>query len=220
MVENFIIWGSAGHSLVLSEIIEGQGGRVIALFDNDSSARSLIFGVPVYFGQDSFRQWLKMNPSIPNLAASVAIGGSKGRERQEISKQFKIYGIPMPPIIHPSSSVSKSAKIDVGTHVLANTVVASNVVIGKDCIVNNSANVDHETVLESGVHIAPGAVLCGCVYVGENTLIGAGAVILPRIRVGKNSIIGAGAVVTKNVPNDVVVAGNPAVFLKKRCEDA
>jgi len=40
--------------------------------------------------------------------------------------------------------------------------------------------------------------------------VGAGAVVLPRLTIGANSIVGAGAVVTRDVPPDSVVAGNPA----------
>ena len=45
--------------------------------------------------------------------------------------------------------------------------------------------------------------------------IGTGAIILPGIEVGERAIIGAGAVVTKNVPADSIVAGNPARLLRR-----
>jgi acetyltransferase-like isoleucine patch superfamily enzyme len=44
--------------------------------------------------------------------------------------------------------------------------------------------------------------------------IGANATILPGIRIGKNSLVGAGSVVTKDVPENSVVAGNPARIIK------
>lgn len=47
-----------------------------------------------------------------------------------------------------------------------------------------------------------------------NASIGAGAIILPGISIGKNSLIGAGSVVTKDVPDNVIVAGNPAQYLR------
>ena len=86
--------------------------------------------------------------------------------------------------------------------------------MGSVCIVNNSVNVDHECQFGSGVHIAPGAVLCGCVAVADNTMIGAGAVVLPRLRVGSGALVGAGAVVTRDVPDGAVVVGNPAKIIR------
>lgn len=53
----------------------------------------------------------------------------------------------------------------------------------------------------------------------EKCWIGAGAIVLPSVHyIGKNSIIGAGSVVTKDVPDNVVVAGNPATIIR-RLED-
>lgn len=47
-------------------------------------------------------------------------------------------------------------------------------------------------------------------YVEQGVSIGAGAVILPGIRIGQGAFVGAGSVVTKDVPKNVMVCGNPA----------
>lgn len=53
----------------------------------------------------------------------------------------------------------------------------------------------------------------GRVTIEDNVFIGASAVVLPCVRIGKNSIIGANSVITKDVPEGVVVAGNPAKII-------
>jgi acetyltransferase-like isoleucine patch superfamily enzyme len=50
----------------------------------------------------------------------------------------------------------------------------------------------------------------GPIEIKDNCQIGVRATILPHVTIGPNSIVGAGSVVTKSVPPDVVVAGNPA----------
>ena len=50
---------------------------------------------------------------------------------------------------------------------------------------------------------------------GKNVWIGAAAILLPGVTVGDNSVIGAGAVVTRDVPANTVVAGNPARVIRK-----
>ena len=82
-------------------------------------------------------------------------------------------------------------------------------------LVNHGAVVDHECVIGDGVHIAPGATLCGCITVERNVMIGAGSVVLPRVVIGASSVIGAGAVVTKDVPAGTTVVGNPARIIRQ-----
>ncbi|MNO37759.1 putative acetyltransferase [compost metagenome] len=53
------------------------------------------------------------------------------------------------------------------------------------------------------------------VIIGENVWIGSNVTILPGVTIGDNSVVAAGAVVTKNVPENTVVAGVPAKELKK-----
>ena len=49
--------------------------------------------------------------------------------------------------------------------------------------------------------------------IGDNVFLGANAVVLPGVKIGNQVIIGAGAVVTKNVEDNMVVAGNPAKII-------
>jgi acetyltransferase-like isoleucine patch superfamily enzyme len=53
------------------------------------------------------------------------------------------------------------------------------------------------------------------VIISDNVWIGMNAIILKGVTIGENSVVAAGAVVTKSVPANVVVAGNPAVITKK-----
>ena len=53
------------------------------------------------------------------------------------------------------------------------------------------------------------------VHIGKNCWIGAGAIILPGITIGDHSVIGAGSVVTKDIPANVVAAGNPCKILRE-----
>lgn len=52
------------------------------------------------------------------------------------------------------------------------------------------------------------------ITIGNNVWIGGGVNVLSGVTVGNNVVIGAGSVVTKDVPNDVVVAGNPAKIIR------
>jgi acetyltransferase-like isoleucine patch superfamily enzyme len=55
-------------------------------------------------------------------------------------------------------------------------------------------------------------------YIGKRCFIGANSIILSGIRIGDSVVVGAGAVVTKNVPNNCIVAGNPARVIREGIE--
>lgn len=50
----------------------------------------------------------------------------------------------------------------------------------------------------------------GRVDIGNNVFIGGGSIILPGVKIGNNVIVGAGSVVNRDVPDNLIVAGNPA----------
>ena len=203
-----VLWGSAGHAKVLAGLIALQGGRVVATFDNNSLAAPLP-GVPLHIGESGFLAWLAAE-GADGVSGLAAIGGARGRDRLAIQALFLQHGLQVQAVVHPDASVDATARLGPGTQVLALAVVAADTSLGAACIVNHKASVDHECQLEDGVHLAPGATLCGLVRVGAGAFIGAGAVVLPRLVIGPDAIIGAGALVTKDVPAGAVVSGNPA----------
>jgi acetyltransferase-like isoleucine patch superfamily enzyme len=58
------------------------------------------------------------------------------------------------------------------------------------------------------------ALVLGKVHIKKNAWIGAAATILPGVTVGENAVVAAGAVVSKDVPDNTVVAGVPARVIK------
>ena len=103
--------------------------------------------------------------------------------------------------------------------------------IGKDVIVMNGClmmaaggiTIGDETQIAANVQLISNnhdlddrnVITCKPINIGKRVWIGAGATILPGVSIGDNSVIGAASVVTKDVPSDTIVAGNPARFIKK-----
>lgn len=124
----------------------------------------------------------------------------------------------------------------------ANTKVGPFVEIQKDVTIGNNCKVSSHSFICEGVRIGNGVFIGHGVFftndkypravnedgsikkAGEWTMvetvvedgasIGTGSTILCGIKIGRGSIVGAGSVVTKDVPPDTVVVGNPAHFLK------
>lgn len=82
-------------------------------------------------------------------------------------------------------------------------VINPGVVIGNNCSIRQNTTIGNKT---GGTE--------NCPVIGNNVDIGANAVIIGDIKIGNNVVIGAGAVVVKDVPDNAVVAGNPAKIIR------
>jgi sugar O-acyltransferase (sialic acid O-acetyltransferase NeuD family) len=144
----------------------------------------------------------------------VIIAEGNNKVRLDKAKLFLDNGIKLAALIHPHATVSRLAKIGVGTVVFANAVVNSFTNIGIACIINTGAIVEHDCTIYDGVHISPGAVVAGTVIVGERSWICIGGNVANNLSIGANSIVGAGSAVLENIPDNVLVAGIPAKIKK------
>lgn len=87
------------------------------------------------------------------------------------------------------------------------TIINANT-IGRGCIIRHNTTIGNTNELLDHVPI-----------IGNNVNIGAGAIIIGKICIGDNVTIGAGSVVVKDVPNNCIVAGNPAKIIRYKNEE-
>lgn len=194
------LYGASGHSLVVRDVVEALGGRVVALVDDGKEGE--YFGLPI-----------RCLENLQGIASIVTIGNCQVRKRVAAKLDHLGYAFAQA-MVHPAVIVSPSVSIGHGTVVMPGAIINAYARIGNHCIVNTGASIDHECVVGDFVHIAPHTTLCGNVTVGTGTWIGAGATVIQGIHIGNNVIVGAGAVVVRDIPDNVVVAGVPARIIK------
>jgi len=114
--------------------------------------------------------------------------------------------------IQKNASVGKRCKISSHTFICEGVVIEDNVFIGHGVTFTNDAYPRATTSGGSLQTEADWTVLPTVVRKGAS--IGSGATILCNISIGENAIIGAGSVITKSVPPNAIVAGNPARVLR------
>ncbi|MEO0234401.1 MAG: acyltransferase [candidate division WOR-3 bacterium] len=115
--------------------------------------------------------------------------------------------------------------------------IQKNAIIGKNCKISSHSFICEGVEIEDNVFIGHGVMFINDKYpratnaqgelqtekdwkvektlIKKGASIGTNAVILSNVTVGENSIIGAGSVVTKDIPDNVIAAGNPCRVLRK-----
>jgi acetyltransferase-like isoleucine patch superfamily enzyme len=116
--------------------------------------------------------------------------------------------------IQKNATVGRNCKISSHTFICEGVHVEDNVFIGHNVTFINdkyprSTNSDGSLQTEADWKVVE-------TFIRKGASIGSSATILCGLTIGENAIIGAGSVVTKNVPANAIVAGNPARIIKSK----
>ena len=205
MSKSVIVIGASGHGKVVADIIRCAGDEVAGFLDDNKKSLNNFIGYPVLGSVTEYEKFLESY-------FVVAIGNAE--IRQKIADRLQ--GVKWYTAIHPSAVISQiDVEIGEGTVVMANAVVNSGVSIGKHCIINSGAVVEHDNIIEDFVHISVGVKLAGTVHIGKRSWIGIGAVISNNISVCPDCMIGAGGVVVQDVSESGIFVGVPVKKLEK-----
>jgi acetyltransferase-like isoleucine patch superfamily enzyme len=118
---------------------------------------------------------------------------------------------------------------DIGNNVLVgtNSVLDGNCKVGNNVSVQTNAYITAYTTIEDDVFVGPRVVTTNDKYmfygakligptIKKGARIGANATLLPGVVIGEGAVVGSGAVVTKDVPAQAWVVGNPAKIMKQK----
>lgn len=148
----------------------------------------------------------------------LTMGDSK--IRAELSKRIMDKGGFVPTLIHPTSVISKFAKVsDVGVYISAFSFVQADSSVGENTVILSHVNISHTTHIGKGCFIAGGAIIGAYTNMEDNVFIGQGALSISGkvATIGQGAYVGARSLLTKNVPANTVVAGIPAKVIKSTC---
>lgn len=202
MKDRLLIIGAGGHGKVVADIaLKMDRWDYIAFLDDNDDIKTSMGLEVIGKSADMFRY-------IKDYDIFVAIGNNE--TRKVIQEKLEVEGASIPVLIHPEAVIGREVEIGVGTVIMAGVVVNCCTTIGKGCIINTGATIDHDNLIEDYVHISPGVHTAGAVRIGKGTWLGIGSIVSNNITITSGCTIGAGAVVVKNIGKSGTYVGIPA----------
>jgi len=209
--EPVIVLGGGGHARVLIDTLIINGANILGVCA--PKAVHISASIP-YLGTDD--AILAYAPNTVRLVNGVGSVGPAiaGNLRRGLYERFIARGYRFAKVIHPSAIISCDVNLACGVQVMAGAVIQCGTSVGENSIINTKVSLDHDCVIASHVHVAPGCTLSGNVALGDFVHVGTGGTLIQGVQVGRESFIAAGAVVIRNIPECVTAVGVPAQIRK------
>ncbi len=202
MNDKLLIIGAGGHGRVAADIAikMDKWNDISFLDDNDDIKPSM--GIEVIGKSSDAFKYIKDHDIF------IAIGDNTTREM--IQEKLQADGARIPVLVHPDAVIGTQVELGDGTVVMAGVVINCCTKIGRGCIINTGATIDHDNYIEDYVHISPGAHTAGTVKIGKGTWLGIGSIVSNNLSITSRCIVGAGAVVVKDITEAGIYIGVPA----------
>lgn len=159
MLRKLIILGSGGYGRTVYDVAEQLGYSITVLDDSDNEH-------PL----DSFSLYIK------NDVEFIPAFGNNEFRLSWLERIEKAGGKPAT-LVHPSAYISPRAHVSEGCVVLPGAILNTGTRIGKGCIINLGATVDHDVIIEDGVHLCIRRIIKGENRISRCEKIEAGEII-------------------------------------------
>ncbi len=212
MKKNVLIVGSSGHSKVIIDCFEKENKyKIIGLVDDFRELGEITLDYEIVGKIKDIPLILNNNPGCELF---IAIGDNWIRHIVKIEIEKLSSAVLWAKTIHPSVQLGKNVEINEGTAILAGAIVNSNSFIGKFCIINTKASVDHDNQIKDFASLAPNATTGGNVIIGTFSCICISSTLKHKIQIGDHSIIGACSLILSDVANNKLVYGIPGKIIR------
>lgn len=197
MPKEVILIGGGGHSSAVIDVIEAQNRyKINAIFDeNPKKIGTLICGYEIKYSTHNFEQMLAESRYFV-----ITIGQIKTPEpRIHWFEKLKSLGAKFPIIISPFAHVSSHANVAEGSVVMHGAIVNARASVGKNCIINSKALVEHDVKIGAHSHVSTSAVVNGNCVVGRKVFIGSNAVLKQGVRIADECIVAMGTKIFEDI---------------------
>ena len=186
--KNIVLVGGGGHCISVIDIIEnGNEFNILGILDSNSKENNLL-GYKILGGDNLIPELVNENTYF-----LITVGQIKSSStRKKIAKNLTENNAKLATVISCLAYVSKHAQIEEGTIIMNHVVVNAKSKIGKNCIINTKANIEHGVSIADFCHISTSAVVNGDSIIGKGSFVGSNATISNGVLIEERSIINAG----------------------------
>lgn len=206
-MKKLVIVGAGGFGKEVAWMAKRCGREVLGFLDSTPDKQNTqVMGVEVLGPFDKANEYL-------DCEFVIAIGNPRSRKKI-VDDFFHGNQYHFATLIDPSVIIGMDVLIEEGSVICAGSILTVNIEIGKHTIVNLNSTIGHDVRIKSFVTIAPNVSISGNVILDDYVEIGTNATVREKLYIQEGAMIGMGGVLTKDVPENHVMVGNPAKLLK------
>ena len=204
------IIGAGNHAKSVAQLLIEKGTYQILGFYDSISGEEKCMGLPII---------RKIENMELNHKKGVVIAVGNNYDRMKLVEKV-LHIFPnhsnFPIVIHPSAVISKDSILNAGSIILANTIVGRKARTGEFSLINNGAQLDHDSNLGPFSSLAPGSIVAGNVNIGKLSAVGIGSVVMNGLTLGNNCQLGSYSFLNENMEDDILSVGIPAKKIRFR----
>lgn len=196
---------------------KGHAKDLLAVLNHNAYSQEICFydDISRDVGQKLYEQYAVIRSketaiSFLKKTKDFALGIGKPNIRKMLAETFLPYGTLVSIISNTAIIGQEDVILGEGLNIMPQVFISNSVRIGRGTLINTAVSIHHDVTIGAYSELMPGCRILGGAQLGDMCSIGSGALVLPNVKIGNKVVVGAGAVVTKDLPDNITVAGIPA----------